>query len=180
MSYAHYGPTPQAPPPWPPQAPERGRAPSRLLPILGAILGSLGLIIGVAAWFRAAPAREAANPVYSEQQVADAKTAVCEAHEKGSRSLQAAGSKKPDNPADTLPVTAVNARLAEVVGSNLFFDSVESNPAAPKELSNLVHQLGELYRNIALIQLADGSKTDISPIAEEALNVTRQIDKICQ
>jgi len=158
MSHAQYEPTPQAPPPWPAQAPVQGRSQSRLLPILGAALGLLGLIVGVAAWFRAAPSNVATNPLYSEQQVADAKQAVCEAYAKGMRSIRTVGSVKVD-PQNWFP-TAVNTRLAGFAVGTYFFDSLNANPATPSELYVLVQQVGEAYRDIALTQLADGTPLD--------------------
>ena len=180
MSHAQYEPTPQAPPPWPAQADVQGRAPSRVLPILGAVLGSLGLIAGVAAWFRAAPANVAESPVYSEQQVSDAKRAVCEAYAKGWHSLQVAGNqKKPDDPADTLPVVAVNGRVAEVAVGNYLINSADANPSAPNELKTLMRQLGAAYQDVVLTQLAGGSRSDVTPIGEGADQIRAKIEDIC-
>jgi hypothetical protein len=112
--------------------------------------------------------------------VADAKEAVCEAYSKGWRSLQVAGSKrKPDGPADTLPVVSVNGRVAEVAVGNYLINSAQSNPAAPSELAGLVHRLGKAYQDIVLIQLADGSRSDVLPIGEDADEVRAEIEKIC-
>ena len=181
MSYAGYDPASQAPPPWPPQAPAQGRGPSRLLPILGAVLGLLGLIAGVAAWFRAAPSNVGEGPVYSEQQVADAKKAVCDAYAKGVQSIQAAVAKRPENPAETLlPATVLNARIAEVTVANYLFTSIDANPAAPPELSGLIRKLGDIYQNIVLTQLADGAREEVGTIAAKADEVMPTIGRICQ
>lgn len=179
MSHAPYEPVPQAPPQWAQQPVQPGRAPSRLLPLLGVVLGSLGLIAGVAAWFRAAPSTEGASAVYSEQQVSEAKKAVCETFSEGMASLQAAGSKKPDNPADALPITAVNVRLAEVAFSNALFNSLNRNAATPKDLRDLTSQLAGIYQKIALIQLADGARADFHPVAAEADEIVPKIKQIC-
>ena len=158
----------------------QGRGLSQVPPILGAVLGSLGLIVGVAAWVRAAPANVATNPVYSEQQVGDAKTAVCEAYAKGWRSLQVAGNqKRPDNPADTLPAVAVNGRVAEVAVGNYLINSADANPSAPTDLKTLMRQLGKAYQDIVLTQLAGGSRADVTPIGEGADQVRAKIEEIC-
>jgi hypothetical protein len=181
MSHAQFDPTPQAPPPWTQPAPAQGPGIARLLPVLGVVLGLLGLGMGVAAWFRAIPPITAEAPAFSDQQVADAKVGVCTAYAKGWRSLQVAGSqKKPDGPPDTLPAVTVNGRVAEVAVGNYLINSVEANPAAPSELKELVRQLGEVYQEIVLTQLADGSRSDVVPIAENADRVRAEIERLCQ
>lgn len=179
MPSPQFDPASQAPQPRPLQAPVQARTPSRWLPILGAGLGLLGLIAGVSAWMRPVPSGVAA-PVYSDQQVADAKKAVCEAFGQGIRSIRAAGARKPDDPADRFPVTAVNIRLAAIAVGNSFFHAVSANPAAPSELSELISQLGQAYQDIALIQLADGQKADFDPLISKADKLVSQTEGICQ
>ena len=175
MSQAPYGPTPATPPPWPPQAAPARRGASQLLAILGLVLGLLGLGIGTAAWFRAAP--KPAATTYSDQQVAEAKQVVCEAYAKGVRSLRIAGNRKVDS-LDALPI-AVNTRLAEVTVGNYLINSVDANPAAPPELKDLIDQLAHAYQDIALAQLADASTEDYKPIGLAADKVIAKIDQIC-
>jgi hypothetical protein len=117
--------------------------------------------------------------VYSEQQVSDAKAAVCEEFEQGMRSIRAAGNRKPENPAESLPV-AVNTRLAEVAVANALFNTLDANPATPPELSGLIRQMGQIYENIALTQLADGSKVEVDPIATQLDEVIPKVDGICR
>ena len=178
MSHAQYEPTPQSRPPWPAQVPVQGRSPSRLLPILGAVLGSLGLIVGIAAWFRAAPANVGERPVYSEQQVADAKTAVCDAYGKGIQALQVAGAKKPD-PADWLPV-AVNTRLAETAMGGFLINVLDANPATPPQLEELTRQLALNYQEMAVIQLADKMPAEFESNRLVADDLIPKIDQACQ
>jgi hypothetical protein len=139
----------------------------------------LGLVAGVGAWFRAAPTGPP-PPVYSEQQVADAKEAVCEAYQKSWRSVQVAGSKKSDDPDAVIPIAAVNGRVAEVAVGNFLINSADANPAAPPELNALMRQLGFSYQHIVLSQLADGTKADVLPLGQEADGVKSKIDQICQ
>lgn len=176
MSHVQYDHAPQSPP----QDSGLGRGTSRVLPILGALLGLLGLIVGVAAWLRAAPSDSALNPVYSEQQVADAKKAVCEAYEKGFRSIGVAVAKKPDETAEPLPGALLNARIAEIAVANYFFHSLNTNPATPSAIKDLIRQLGESYQNIALTQLADGTREEVRPIAEYAGELAPKIEYLCR
>jgi hypothetical protein len=175
MSQAPYGPTPTTPPPWPPQAAPARRGASQLLGILGLVLGLLGLGIGTAAWFRAAP--KPAATTYSDQQVADAKKAVCDVYAKGMRSIRTAGSKQVD-PADWLPV-AVNTRLAEVAVGNYLLNTLDSHPSAPSELRDAIFQLAQAYQDMALIQLADGPPLDYKSETTAADEEISKIDQIC-
>ena len=177
MSQAPYGPTPTTPPPWPPQAAPARRGASHLLAILGLVLGLLGLGIGTAAWFRAAP-KPAATPTYSEQQVAEAKKAVCDVYAKGMRSIRTAGSKQVD-PADWLPV-AVNTRLAEVAIANYLTNALDANTAAPSELRDSISKLAQAYQNMSLTQLADGVPLDFKSDVTVADAEVSKIDQICQ
>jgi hypothetical protein len=150
-----------------------------MLPILGAALGLLGLIVGVAAWFRAAPSNAGESPVYSEQQVADAKQAVCEAYAKGVRSMRVVAGRAVDNPAETLPI-AVNSRLAEIAVGNYYINALSANPAAPSELQNLLRRLSQAYQDVALIQLADGTPVDYKSEKEVVNDSVAKLDQLCQ
>jgi hypothetical protein len=128
----YYGP-PQAGP-WPPPAPKPSRAPL--------ILAFVGIFIAIAlaigGWFRptaqaAAPPADAA-PTYSDQQVADAKTAVCGPHDLVGRATQYSGTQQNDDP--TLKyVIAVNNRLAGALSGEYFLAKLDQYPATPADLS---------------------------------------------
>lgn len=169
MSHPQYEPVPQVPPPWPPQAPARGRNPSRFLPILGVALGLLGLVAGVGAWFRATPSKEVAKPAYSDEQVADGSKAVCDAYKKGWQAVQVAGTKKISDPSQPLPPELLNARIGELATANTFLIAVLNNPAALPELKRSVGELGSSYQSLVLTQLADSANIE---------EYTRQIDRL--
>ena len=173
-SHEHSVPLPQ-----PPQAPTPARNASRLLPVLGVVMGLLGLILGAAAWFRADQADASAPPVYSEQQVAEATEAVCDAYVKGIRSIRVVAGSAVDNPADALPV-AVNSRLAEVAVGNYFINALSENPSAPDELRKALSDLSQAYQDVALIQLADGTPVDYKYEKEVVNEAVAKLDQICQ
>jgi len=179
MSRAQYEPTPQAPPPWPAQVPAQGRSPSRVLPILGAVLGTLGLIVGVAAWFRAAPPNVVEGPVYSEQQVADAKTAVCDAYAKGMRTVRSVASRKAENEADKLLVIAVSA-TGELAAATYFFNILNSTPAAPSNIQQSLNRLAQQYQEVALIQLANGAPSEYESNGKAIDAAIAELDISCQ
>ncbi len=179
MSHAQYDPTPKAPPPWTQPAPAQRPGIARLLPVLGVVLGLLGLGMGVAAWFRAAPADVVRDTPYTEQQDADAKIAVCEAYNKGIRTIRIVASKRADNPADALAV-AVNSRVGAVAVSTYFFNTLEANPASPVELRTLMQGLANDYQNLVLIQLADGTPVDWKSTRDSIEDAAVKLDQICQ
>lgn len=167
------------PSPQPRQAPIPARSASRLLPVLGVVMGLLGLAMGAAAWFRAGQADSAAQPVYSEQEVAEATKAVCEAYAKGIRSIRVVAGTAVDNPADALPI-AVNSRLAEVAVGNYFINALSENTAAPNELREALSDLSQAYQDVALIQLADGMPVDYKSEKEVVNEAVEKLDQICQ
>ena len=177
MPYPQPDPAPQTQPrPTPALVPGRGG--SRLLPILGVGFGLLGLMAGVAAWFRAAPSDPSTTPIYSEQQVAEAQAAVCEAYRKGVRSMRVVAGRVVDNPADTLPV-AVNSRLAEVAVGNYFINALDEHPAAPAVISSTLRGLALAYQDVALIQLADGTPADYKYEKEVVNDAVGKLDQLC-
>jgi hypothetical protein len=177
MSSSQFEQASEAPRPLLPQASVRGS--SRWLPLFGAGLGLLGLIAGVAGCGRPVASSEAAKPVYSDQQVVDAKKAVCEAYARGMQALRTSGGKKVENPADKLPI-AVNTRLAEVAMSNFLINTLMDNPATEPELRDSAKTLAQTYQEMALIQLADGSTSDYETQARITDDLVPKINQICQ
>lgn len=177
MPYSQFEPASQAPHSLSPQAPVR-RSP-RWLPMLGVGFGLMGLIAGVAGCGRPAASSEAAKPVYSDQQVADAKKAVCEAYAKGMRSIRIVAKRQPANDADRLGV-AVNSRAGLVTVSTYFNDKLEANPAAPVELREQLAKLAQEYQEVALAQLADETPADYKSNLDTIDATVAEIDKLCQ
>jgi hypothetical protein len=139
------------------------------------VLGLLGLGMGVAAWFRAAPP-DTGKPVYTEQQMSEAKEAVCSAYARGVQSFRIAGSRQVGNDSETMAI-AVNTRLAEVAVGNYLINTANANPAAPYELRQLIEKLAKSYQEIALTQLAESS--DYKQVGLDADEAISKIEQIC-
>jgi hypothetical protein len=137
----------------------------------------MGLVAGIGAWFRPLPSSESVQPAHSDEEISNAKNAVCEAFSKGVRSFQIAGNRKVDSAPEALPI-AVNTRLAEVAVSNYLINSVVENPPVPTELKELIQQLAHSYQDIALAQLADSA--DYGQSASAADSAISKIREICQ
>jgi len=177
MSCSQFEQASQAPQPLLPQASTGGS--SRWLPLLGVGFGLMGLIAGVAGCGRPTASSEAAKPVYSDQQVADAKKAVCEAYAKGMRSIRIVAKRQPANDADRLGV-AVNSRVGEVAVATYFLTAVDANPSAPIELKDRLRELAQQYQEIVLIQLADGGPSDWDAVVAKIDELVSKIDPLCR
>lgn len=182
MSQPPYGQVPPGPAPWPPAAPPAAapaRNGSRALGIAGVVLGLVGLIAGVSAWLRPIPKPEAA-PVYSEQQVADAKKAVCEAYSQFNRALVATSNRDGGDDATARLVVAVNIRLALYAGSDYLLQALATKPAATPRLSNSIKEIAATYQEMAIKQLGEVPNSDIDPLVERAKSVSQEIDETCR
>jgi hypothetical protein len=178
MSCSQVDPASQASRPSALQAPLRN--PSRWLPLVRVGLGLAALVVAVAGCSQPAPSTQAAKPTFSDQQVAEAKKAVCDDYEKGFRAIQVAASKSPETSDETFSSTTLNARIAEIGVANYLFNSLNANPAAPAELRDLVDRLAALYQKIAIMQLSDATREEIAPTADKAQELTPGISRICQ
>jgi hypothetical protein len=146
--------------------------------MLSAGVALVTLSTGMAACARPATSGDAAKPVYSDQQVADAKKAVCEAYAKGMRTIRVVAKRQPANDADRLGV-AVNSRAGLVAVSTYFNDKLEANPGAPAELKEQLAKLAQEYQEVALAQLADETPSDYKSNLETIDATVAELDKLC-
>ena len=147
MSQAPYGPGPAAPSSWPPQGPPPSSSgPSRLPTIIAIVIALIAIAVAIAAWFRPAPQAETpAAKTYSEQEIADAKKAVCDAYGQTQQTLKVTGSKASEDPTETF-IIAINSRVAIETASSYLHSTVQSNQAAPKDVTEKVIRLADIYR----------------------------------
>lgn len=176
MSQAPYGPTPAA---WPTQGPPPGRGPSRLPTLIAIVIALVAVAVAVGAWFRPAPKAETAAPrVYSEQETADAKKAVCDAFEKAFKALNV-NSRNPDNPEQALAVIA-NSRIA-IHGAGTYLSAVlDGQQAAPQELADSVRKLSIEYQAMILDQIGDADRTTLDADYSNADSLTANITQACK
>lgn len=161
MSQAPYGPTPAA---WPTQGPPPGRGPSRLPTIIAIVIALVAVAVAVGAWFRPAPKAETAAPrVYSEQETADAKKAVCDAFDRGQQTLSVTGSKTGTDTNNSF-IVAVNSRVAISSVIAYWRNAVQREPATPNELADDLSAVATTYEDILLRLLADASESDLSAL----------------
>lgn len=139
------------------------RGPSRLPNVIAIGIAVVAVAVAAGAWFRPLPKPETPTAkVYSQQEVADAKNAVCEAFAKGQETLAISGSKV-SSPNDEFTV-AVNSRISIQAVSTYLRLSLETQPATPAEVSKTVLDLSDVYQAILLDQLADATHDELSPL----------------
>ena len=140
------------------------------------------IALGVVASLR--PAAQAAAPAevapqYSEQQVAEAKEAVCSAYRKKYQSVSGAGGQSSTDPV-MQQVIAVNTRLATFTGSEYFLRRLAANPATSTQLGGEVRELADSYSEVVLAQLANSSTEAIEPLYSRVDDADAKIVDACK
>ncbi|WP_328350335.1 hypothetical protein OG976_15580 [Mycobacterium sp. NBC_00419] len=181
MSQAPYGPGPAAPAPWPPQGPPPASGgPSRLPTIIAIVIALIAVAVAIGAWFRPAPKAEApAAKTYSEQEVADAKKAVCDAFDTVHEAVRInTGRDGGSDPTATLAVAA-NARLSMYGGADYLMETLQKHPATPADLSASVQKLADTFRVLTIQFMINKQNSDLEEPLREADSATTAIQSIC-
>ncbi|CAJ1509578.1 hypothetical protein [[Mycobacterium] burgundiense] len=105
------------------------------------------------------PEAQVAEPQFSEQEIADAKDAMCEAWDKTYRAIRATGEQSDADPSHAYFV-AVNTRLAFHASADYLTDTLRDNPATPLDLREDVKQLASAYYFTAISQLGNAHQSE--------------------
>ncbi|MCV7228290.1 hypothetical protein [Mycolicibacterium komossense] len=133
------------------------------------VLAFVGIVIaialGVVALLR--PAAQAAAPVeaapqYAEQQVARAKTTICDDYDKAFKTVSAAGSLPTDDPTLKFAIP-VNVRLATQFSANYLRNALSQNEATPSDLAAAAQKLPSTWDEVVLAQIPGSQNDDLSP-----------------
>lgn len=153
------GPPAGPPPPWPPAALKQSRAPV----IISLVVALIAVAVAIGAWFRPGPevaAPKEVTPQYSDQQVADAKKAMCSVYDKIYAAITYSGGQRSDDP--TLQkIISVNTRLATHVNSDYIRQMLAQNPATSPDLVSAFRDMTSAYDEIVLAQLANAPKEQL-------------------
>jgi hypothetical protein len=163
-------------PPQPAWGAPPASGPSRVPMVLAFVGIVIAIALGVVALLR--PAAQAAAPAevapqYSEQQVADARKAVCEAYDRALSAVAGAAKQKSADP-NLQFIDVVNARLAFDVSTDYFRSQLSENPALSPELATAFRNLSTAYNELVLAQISNSSKEDL----DEAYRKTDATDHI--
>lgn len=88
------------------------------------------MVVAIASWFRPTPTiKPATGPTYTSQEVADAKSKVCDAFGEAHSAIQLTGSRDRGPDYAIQLAAAVNARQALIAGSQLPFLDSQRHPS---------------------------------------------------
>lgn len=176
-------------PPQAPLPPESGtssdsgvqsRGISRLPNAIAIAIAVVALAVAAGAWFRPLPKPEApAAKTYTEQEVAEAKKAVCEAFEKANVAVLVAGRTNGGTDQAMVLAVAANVRLALSAGSMSLNESLADNPATPTGIGDAVKSLARAYQEISLGQLAGAPPVQLEPSYRTGDSATSTIEQNC-
>jgi hypothetical protein len=191
MTDSHYGVTPGGawPPPGPPAGPLSSWSPpvpkqSRAPVIISLVVALIAIAVAIGAWFKPSD-RDAATPPsdptpqYSDQQIADAKKAVCGAHDLVYRATTYSGTQKSDDPALQL-IIAVNIRLTSSLSAQYFQTKLDQYPATPPDLAAAMRELVATNQEMALLQIANASKDELEPIYQSFDAADARVIQACK
>jgi hypothetical protein len=125
----------------------------------------------VAAWLRPIPHNTSATPpapVYSEQQVADAKSNVCTAYAKVKKASNMNANRNGGDDPNGQLLVAVNGRQVYIASSEYLLTTLGNEPATPAELAEAARKLANLFQVIAM----DGLASDPSTPTHDAVTQT--------
>jgi hypothetical protein len=162
--------------PWPPTPP---REPARWPVFVMFAITLVAVGAAVAAWLRPLPEKSASPtaPTFSAQQVADAKSKVCEAFDKVLKASSINGARTGGDDPNTQLLVAVVQRNVFITSSVHLMSALADNPATPAGLAAAVKKLSDLYQVVTL----DGSMGDRNDPAHDAANQTaKTIQSLCK
>jgi hypothetical protein len=147
--------------------------------IIAIVIAVIAVAVAVGAWFRPAPKPETpAAKTYSDQQVADAKKAVCDAFDHIYHTLDVNNRKVPNQTGDPFAV-AVNTRLAVYMASQYLLSQLANSPAAPDGLSSSVRRLANNYQDTVFEQIGDSDKSHLDALFQTAGDLQTEIQQVC-
>jgi hypothetical protein len=143
-----------------------------------ALLVTLG--VAIVGWFRPAPAKQPPVPTYSNQQVADARTAVCTAYEQVRKAGDAAGARNGGTDPTALLAVATSSRQVFDTGSRYLSTKLSELPATPPDLAAAVRKLAGIYQQLAIDYLAEAPDPETDPLVRAGTDAHTTIENLCK
>jgi len=169
------------PPAWQP-APPKGQ--SRGLTYVALAIAVIATVLAVVGWFRPTPPPPPAHPsapTYTEQQVADAKAAICDAFSTVKDEVASNTNRPIPASSDEIGTIAIgtNGRLALYAGGDYLLDQLAAQPAAPEELTQSIRSLAHSYKKIAISALDNQSNSALDPLRHDIDAEITRIGGMC-
>ncbi|TGD89248.1 hypothetical protein BayCH28_07805 [Mycolicibacterium sp. CH28] len=141
----------------------------------------IAIAVAIGAWFRPAPKAEApAAKTYSEQEVADAKKAVCDAYQRVDRALTATTSKGGGGQTNDDVLIGINVRLALTESAQYLRTRLAEQPATPLDLAEIVARASNAYQDLAIAQLGEAPQSELDEIVRTGDPSTSELKQACQ
>jgi hypothetical protein len=143
----------------------------------------IGVIVGVIGWFRPPPNNSrppsAPKPVYTGQQVTDARASVCAAYRKVHHALELSSARNGGSDPNAILVVATSGRQVLDAGSRYLLAKLSDKPATPPDLTYAVRKLAIAYQELAIDYLADVSDSEMQPTFRDSDDATMTIERLC-
>ncbi len=149
--------------------------------ITAIVIAVIAIAVAIGAWFRPAPTPQTpAAKTYSDQEVADAKKAVCDAFDAVHEAVRINTGRDGGTDPTAILAVAANARLSMYGGAGYLVDTLQSNPATPADLSAPVQKLANTFRYLTIQFMLNKQNSDLDEPLREADSATASIQSICK
>jgi hypothetical protein len=170
---------PPGPPPWPPASPPRQRRQWPMFALL--VVGLLvTLAVAIVGWFRPVPVKPPPAPVYSSQQVADAKTKVCAAYDKVHSAVGVSMGRDGGSDATSQLAVATSARQALLAGSEYLVTTLSEEPATAPDLASAIRKLAGLFQQYTVDYLNGRTNAEMESSLRAGDETTATIESLCK
>ena len=148
--------------------------------LIVALLVTLG--VAIVGWFRPLPAKPPPAPTYSNQQVAEAKAAVCGAYEQVRKAGDVAGARSGGSDPTAILTVATSTRQVLEVGSRYLITKLNTEPATPPDLAAAVQKLADVYQEMTVDYLDGLSNSDaeLGPLLRAGDEAHSTIEGLCK
>jgi hypothetical protein len=138
------------------------------------------LAVAIVGWFRPLPAKPPPAPVYSSQQVADAKTKVCAEYSKVHSAIIATTSRDRGTDPTAQQIFGLSGRQALLAGSEYLRTVLSGEPATPSELASTIRKLSDLYQEATIDYLDSLPDVEMDPTVHATDEAALKIESLCK
>jgi hypothetical protein len=148
--------------------------------IIAIVIAVIAIAVAIGAWFRPIPKPETpAAKTYSEQEIADAKKAVCDAYSLVNKAVVTTMNKNGGSDPTSILAVAGNARIAVHAGAQYLTETLDRYPATPSDLAQGVRDLATAFEKLTLEYLGEAPDSDQEPLLRGADDATARIKQHC-
>ena len=161
------------------------RRPARWPTVAAFAAALIALGVGAVGWFRPAPLTyrppAPSVPIYTEQQIADAKADVCAAYSL-SKNEVAENTHRPDLTGDEIGslASAAMKRIAVHAAGDYLLERLRAEPATPIDLADSIRSLANTYEEFAMRALNGEPDSALDPLRRAADADITKIDGLCK